>query len=364
MYQQFLLSANILRPEMMSIEILKPPKNGYALILIVLSLGTSACVDQSDQHETSKLSAKPDFKLSASQTHSKFSRSIEPAITVPSGTVVEVFTHEATGGQFDLDSSVDDLANINMDMVHTLTGPVFVEGAEPGDTLAVELLEIEPAGWAWMAIIPHFGFLTDDFGDKTTLKTFPLNNDRGYVDFSDNIRVPLRPFAGVMGVAPDTDEMLNTIPPRANGGNLDDPNLTVGTTVYFPVFVSGALFSIGDTHAVQGLGEVSGTAMEAPMRIVYRISILKNERAIEEVQYETDNYYATTGFAETIDEAARKATRFMVDHLVETRGLSREDAYMLCSIAGNLHIAEVVDVPHMLVTMHMPKSIFLDREAK
>ena len=251
-----------------------------------------------------------------------------------------------------------------MDMVHTLTGPVLVEGAEPGDTLAVELLEIEPADWAWMAIIPHFGFLANDFGDKTTLKTFQLNNDRGYVDFSDNIRVPLRPFAGVMGVAPDTDEMLSTIPPRANGGNLDDPNLTVGTTVYFPVFVPGALFSIGDTHAVQGLGEVSGTAMEAPMRIVYRISILKNARAIEEVQYETDSYYATTGFAETIDEAARKATRFMVDHLVETRGLSREDAYMLCSIAGNLHIAEVVDVPHMLVTMHMPKSIFLNREAK
>ncbi len=143
-----------------------------------------------------------------------------------------------------------------------------------------------------------------------------------------------------------------------------DPNLTVGTTVYFPVFVPGALFSIGDTHAVQGLGEVSGTAMEAPMRIVYRISVLESARTIEEVQYETDSYYATTGFAETIDEAARKATRFMVDHLVETRGLSREDAYMLCSIAGNLHIAEVVDVPHMLVTMHIPKSIFLDRDEK
>jgi acetamidase/formamidase len=348
----------------MSIEIRNPLKNRYALILIALMLNASACVDHSDKHESNKSSTKPDFTLSANQTHSKFSRSIEPAVTVPSGSIVEVFTHEATGGQFDLYSSVDDLANINMDMVHTLTGPVFVDGAEPGDILAVELIEIEPADWAWMAIIPHFGFLTNDFGDATTLKTFLLNNDRGYVDFSDDIRVPLRPFAGVMGVAPDTDEMLNTIPPRANGGNLDDPNLTVGTTVYFPVFVPGALFSIGDTHAVQGLGEVSGTAMEAPMRIVYRISILKNARGIEEVQYETDSYYATTGFAETIDEAARKATRFMVDHLVETRGLSREDAYMLCSIAGDLHIAEVVDVPHMLVTMHMPKSIFLDNDAK
>lgn len=94
------------------------------------------------------------------------------------------------------------------------------------------------------------------------------------------------------------------------------------------------------------------------MRIVYRISVIKDRRSIEEVQYETEDYYATTGFATTIDEAARKATRYMIDHLVETKGLSREDAYMLCSIAGDLKIAETVDVPHMLVTMHMPKSIF------
>ena len=348
----------------MAIELPKSPKKWISPVLIATLLGATACDEQRGQDEGIETSLSPDFRLSASQTHSKFSRSIEPAISVPSGSVVEVFTHEATGGQFDIDSSVDDLATVDMDLVHSLTGPVFVEGAEAGDTLAVELLEIEPADWGWMAIIPHFGLLTHDFGDTTKLRTFSLNNERGYVDFSDNIRIPLRPFAGVMGVAPDTDEMLDTIPPRANGGNLDDPNLTVGTTVYFPVFVTGALFSIGDTHAVQGLGEVSGTAMEAPMRIVYRISVLKNARPIQEVQYETDSYYATTGFAKTIDEAAQKATRFMVDYLVHNHGLTRENAYMLCSIAGDLHIAEAVDVPHMLVTMHVPKSIFLDRDVK
>ena len=344
----------------MAIELPKSPKKWISPVLIATLLGATACDEQRGQDEGIETSLSPDFRLSANQTHSKFSRSIEPAISVPSGSVVEVFTHEATGGQFDIDSSVDDLATVDMDLVHSLTGPVFVEGAEAGDTLVVELLEIEPADWGWMAIIPHFGLLTHDFGDTTKFRTFSLNNDQGYVDFADNIRIPLRPFAGVMGVAPDTDEMLNTTPPRANGGNLDDPNLTVGTTVYFPVFVGGALFSIGDTHAVQGLGEVSGTAIEAPMRIVYKISVLKNARQIQEVQYETDFYYATTGFAKTIDEAAQKATRFMVEYLVDTRGLSREDAYMLCSIAGNLHIAEAVDIPHMLVTMHMPKSIFLE----
>lgn len=336
----------------------RPYKSMWLAALLVVT----ACVD--DDTNALGQPEQPDFTLSADRTHNKFSRSIEPAIRVPSGSIIEAFTHEATGGQFSRDSTVEELANLDMDLVHTLTGPVFVEGAEPGDTLAVELLEIEPGAWGWMAIIPQFGFLAEDFGDTALLRTFALDNDQRFVEFSDGIHVPLKPFAGVMGVAPDTDELLNTIPPRANGGNLDDPNLTVGTTVYFPVFVPGALFSIGDTHAVQGLGEVSGTAMESPMRIVYRVTAIKDERPISEVQYETEEYYATTGFAVTIDEAARKATRFMIDYLVETRGLTREDAYMLCSLAGNLHIAETVDVPHMLVTMHLPKHIFRQRQSK
>jgi len=244
-----------------------------------------------------------------------------------------------------------------MDLVHTLTGPVYVEGAAPGDVLSVELLEIEAGDWGWMAIIPDFGVPIDDFGQAKVMKTFALDKARNAVDFADGIRVPLRPFAGVMGVAPDTDEMLDTGPPRSNGGNLDNPHLVVGTTVYFPVFVPGALFSIGDPHAAQGLGEVAGTGMESPMRFVFKVNVLKN-RSIQEVQYETDRYYATTGFATTLDEAARKATRYMVDYLADVRGMSREDAYMLCSLAGDLQIAEAVDTPNMLVVMHLPKSIF------
>jgi len=161
-----------------------------------------------------------------------------------------------------------------------------------------------------------------------------------------------------MGVAPDTDEMLSTIPPRANGGNMDDPNMTEGSTIYFPVFVEGALFSIGDTHAAQGHGEVCGTAIEAPMNIIYEVEVIKDGRTISEPQYETDEYYAVTAFAETTDEAAKKATRFMIDYLEDEKGMSRNDAYALLSLAGDLKIAEVVDVPHMLVSMHLPKDIF------
>jgi acetamidase/formamidase len=322
--------------------------------LVVLSAGCSA---EGPENVIPMPAVAPDFVLTKDQTHTKFSRAIEPAVRVPSGSVIEVFTHEATGGQLNQKSTIDDVANVDWDRIHTLTGPVYVDGAEPGDVLAVRLLELEPANWGRMTIEPGFGFLADEF-DRTVLQTFAIDTERNQVEFADGIRIPLKPFAGVMGVAPDTDEMLHTIPPRANGGNLDDPNLVAGTTVYFPVFVAGGLFSIGDTHAVQGHGEVSGTAMETPMRIVYEISVIKGGRSIPEPQYETDEYYATTGFATTIDEAAKKATRYMIDYLVDTKGLSREQAYMLCSLAGDLKIAETVDVPHMLVTMHMPKQIF------
>ncbi len=334
------------------------PNDLIRTVIVAAAIFTSACGSSQSPTSVETESVDVDYTLGTDRFHSRFSSAIEPVLTVPSGSVIEAYTHEATGGQFSIDSDVSDLGELNMDLVHALTGPVYVEGAEPGDVLAVDLIEIETADWGWMAIIPGFGVLTEDFGETAFMRTFELDTDAGHVDFADGIRVPLAPFPGVMGVAPDTDEMLSTIPPRANGGNLDDPNLVAGTTVYFPVFVPGALFSIGDTHAVQGHGEVSGTAVESPMRIVYRVRVLKDARPIEEVQYESAKYYATTGFATTIDEAARKATRYMVDYLEAEKGLSREDAYMLCSIAGDLMISEAVDIPHMLVTMHLPKSIF------
>ena len=314
-----------------------------------------SCTDKVASDATPQ-SREPDFVIGTDKTHNKFSRAIPPAITVPSGSLIEAFTHEATGGQFNIDSTIEDLDNVDMDRVHTLTGPIYVEGAEPGDVLAIELIELEPGDWGWTGMTPNFGFLRGTH-EESGFKTFKLDKEANLVHFAEGIDIPMRPFAGVMGVAPDTDEMLNTIPPRANGGNMDDPNLVAGTTVYFPVFVKGALFSIGDTHAVQGLGEVVGTAVEAPMRIVFRASVVK-ERSIDEPQYETDEYYATTGFATTIDEAALKATRFMIKHIVDTYGLPWGEAYMLCSLVCDLKIAEVVDLPHVLVTMHVSKGVF------
>jgi acetamidase/formamidase len=138
---------------------------------------------------------------------------------------------------------------------------------------------------------------------------------------------------------------------------MDDPDIIEGTKVYFPVFVEGALFSIGDLHAAQGAGEVCGTAIEMPGRVIYEVNVIKGGRNISEPQYETKDTYAVTAFAPTLDEAGRKANRYMIDYLVEEYSMVRNEAYMLCSLAADLKIAEVVD-GNMLVTMHIPKNVF------
>jgi len=325
----------------------------FLILILILS-----CKEQVDLNQSAVMESipKPDFTISIDKNHNKFSSSIPYQIKVLDGSVIEAYTQEATGGQLNINSTLEDFENVNMDKVHTLTGPIYIEGAEVGDVLAVELLDLEPGDWGWTGMGPEFGFLAGETEAKG-FKTYKLDKENNLVRFSDDISIPMSPFAGVMGVAPNTEEMLTTFPPRANGGNMDDPNLVKGVTVYFPVFVKGALFSIGDTHAVQGLGEVVGTAVECDMRIRFRLSVIKDKK-ITEPEYESKDYYATTGFGTTIDEAAKKATRYMIEHISTTYEMPWEEAYMLCSLVGDLKIAEVVDIPNMLVTMHIPKRVF------
>ncbi|OZV68150.1 acetamidase/formamidase family protein [Winogradskyella aurantia] len=340
----------------------------YLLVLISLSICLSckndAKANQIDVNQSTETPTEtipePDFTITTSEkTHNKFSSKIPPVLIVTDGSIIEAFTQEATGGQLNINSTIEDLKRVDMDKVHTLTGPIYVEGAEEGDVLAVDLLDLEPGDWGWTAMEPEFGFLTGEH-ESELFKTYELDKANNLVHFSENVSIPLKPFPGVMGVAPKTEDMLTTFPPRENGGNMDDPHMIKGVTVYFPVFVKGALFSIGDTHAVQGLGEVVGTAVECDMRVRFRLRVIKN-RTIPEPQYESEDYYATTGFATTVDEAAKKATRYMIDHISETYNMPWDEAYMLCSLVGDLKIAEVVDEPNMLVTMHIPKHIFKNK---
>lgn len=301
--------------------------------------------------------AQPQHTLTSDQTHNKWSRTITPILRVEPGAIVEAYLEEASDRQLTPESTTEDLANVDFDPIHPLTGPVYVEGAEPGDVLAVTLHEIEAGNWGWSAVFPGFGFLAEEFTEPY-LKTFQLKPGDEQADFGNGIRIPLRPFPGVMGVAPDTDSLLSTIPPRKNGGNMDDRDLVEGVTVYFPVLVEGALFSLGDPHLAQGDGEVCGTAIEGPLRTVYQVDLIKNGRSIPSPQYETVEFYAVTGFGPSIDEAARNATRAMIDYLVDEHGLDPTEAYVLSSLAADLKIAETVDVPNMLVTMRIEKDLF------
>jgi acetamidase/formamidase len=320
------------------------------LCVLLVSLITGCTRIQGPQNQ------KPSYFLTRDQTHNKFSRNIPPVLRVTSGAVIQAETEEASDEQIRLDSGAEAIAAMKSDPIHPLTGPVYVEGAEPGDVLAVTLLEVEIGDWGWVGVSPGFGFLAEEFTEPY-LKTYSLSKNAKAVQFAGKFSIPLKPFPGVMGVAPDTEEMLSTIPPRANGGNMDNPYFTRGTTVYFPVFVEGALFSIGDCHAVQGMGEVCGTAIEAPMRIVYQVLVIKGKKAVQEPHYETEDFYAVTAFGKTLDEAGKKALGYMIDYLEAEHGMDRTEAYVLCSLAGDLVIAEVVDVPHVLVSMHISKEV-------
>jgi acetamidase/formamidase len=333
----------------------KPLPLILAVLLLVVGCTAPEIPAVEVPEEPGRLTAE--YFLSKDQGHNRWSRTIPPVLTVPSGAIVEVETKEASDEQISATSTVEDFLNMDGSKVHPLTGPVYVEGAEVGDVLAVTLLEIEPLGWGWTGARPGGGFLPD-IATEPYFKTFRIDKGATTTRFSDAISIPIRPFPGVMGVAPDTDEMLRTRPPRENGGNMDNKHMIAGTVVYFPILVEGALFSIGDAHAAQGDGEVAGIAIEAPMRIVYQLDVIKGRREISEPQYETDEYFAVTAFALTIDEAARKATRFMIDYLVEEHHMGPTEAYSLCSLAGDLKISEVVDLPNVLVSMHMPKSVF------
>lgn len=336
-------------------------KKTVIFLAFLAQIGCKEKVNPEPLTEIGTTLPEAEYSITAEQTHDKFSSTIPPQLVVPNRSVVEAFTLEATGGQLNINSTLEDFHEVDMDRVHTLTGPIYVEGAQPGDVLAVEILDLEVGDWGWTGMGPEFGFLAGE-NDAEGFKTYPLDKENNVVHFSEDVTIPLNPFLGVIGVAPDTEEMLVTFPPRANGGNMDDPNMTTGVTVYLPVFVEGALLSVGDSHAVQGLGEVVGTAVECDMRALLRLRVIKNKN-IAEPQYETDAYYATTGFSTTIDEAAKKATRYMVDHISGTYNMSWDEAYMLCSLVGDLKIAEVVDVPHMLVTMHIPKHVFRGKAA-
>jgi len=296
--------------------------------------------------------------------HLAWDNSIAPVATAGSGAVVEFDLLDASCGQIGPDATVQTVATLDFARVDQVNGPISVEGAAPGDTLQVEFLELQPAEWGWTAIIPGFGLLAEEFPEPA-LKMWRLAD--GWAEFAPGVRIPLEPFCGEIGLAPGALGALSTIPPYRHGGNMDTKHLTQGATLYLPVETEGALFSLGDGHAAQGDGEVCGTAIETPMRATVRLTVRK-DLPVRAPQFMTAGpltrgantapYYATDGIAPDLLEAVRDAVRHMIEHLERTYGLARPDAYMLCSVAVDLKICEVVDAPNWLVGAFLPQSIF------
>jgi acetamidase/formamidase len=298
--------------------------------------------------------------LKRSQTHGVWDSSLAPILRIAPGDTVRVEMQNASGGQLSATSTASDLATLDFARVNPVTGPIFVEGAKPGDALVVEILELDVDAWGWTANIPGFGLLADRFTEPA-LRMSRIAN--GSVELFTGMRFASVPMIGTIGVAPADAGAFSVIPPTRNGGNMDIRHVGAGATLYLPVAVDGALLSLGDGHAAQGDGEVCGTAIETTASATLRIS-LERERHLPAPMLLTDprsqrtgRAFATTGIGPDLLQAARDATTAMIAEIVRRTTISEIDAYLLASVAGDLKISEVVDVPNWVLSLHIDAAL-------
>jgi len=306
-------------------------------------------------------------QLDATQVHYEWNNALSPRLEIDPGDTVVFQTRDAADGWYTPTSTAADAAAKPAFRGHPLTGPVRVRGARAGAVLVVEIVDMKPAApFAYTQIIPGRGLLPEEFR-QAHVQIWDLSDGRT-ARFGTRIAVPIDPFPGVMGVALDEPGSHTTMPPRKNGGNMDIKQLTAGTTLYLPVWVDGALFSVGDGHAAQGDGEVCINAVEMAAQVTLRFD-LRPDRKFPEPRLRTKGpigartnvgpHYATTAHGPDLYRSAQQATRYMIEHLVEERGLSREEAYVVCSVAVDLKISQIVDAPNWIVSAFLPESVFV-----
>jgi acetamidase/formamidase len=300
--------------------------------------------------------------------HHGWNNANTPAIKIKPGETVEFHTQDSSGGQLNSKSTLADLGKLDFAKVNPVTGPVYVDGAEPGDAIKVTLLEFGPSGWGWTANIPGFGLLADQFKDPAlNIWKYDVASMAPAMFGTSGIRIPLKPFCGTIGLAPAEAGQHSVVPPRRMGGNLDIRDIAAGTELYLPVEVAGGLFSLGDTHAAQGDGEVCGTAIESPCTVAAKLELVKGANLAfprfttpGPVTRHLDGkgYEATTGIGPDLMQAARDAVSGMIDLLTKQHKLNAVEAYMLCSVCGDLRISEIVDMPNWVVSFYFPRVVF------
>jgi acetamidase/formamidase len=301
------------------------------------------------------------------QCHFGWNKDNAPVVRIAPGESIEFHPQDSSGGQLTLKSTVADIAALDFGKINPVAGPVYVEGAQPGDAIKVTLLGFKPSGWGWTANIPGFGLLADQFKipalhiwkyDATSLTP---------AMFGPGGRVPLKPFCGTIGLAPAEFGTHSIVPPRRMGGNMDIRDMAEGTELYLPVEVAGGLFSVGDTHACQGDGEVCGTAIESPCSIAAKFELVKNANLAfprfttpgpVSRHLDVKGYEVTTGIGPDLMEGAKAAVSGMIDLLSKRYNMNAVDAYMLCSVCGDLRISEIVDMPNWVVSFYFPRVVF------
>ncbi len=313
-----------------------------------------------------------DYTIHGAQHHFGWDNSIAPAERVEPGSQIAFHCMDSSAGQLGPSSSVADVAALDFGKINPVSGPIHVEGAEPGDALKITIdsfapREVDGSAWGWTANIPGFGLLADQFTDPAlTVWKYDARTLQPAL-FGDHGRVPLKPFCGTIGNALAEPGLHSIVPPRRVGGNLDIRDLSAGTILYLPVEVAGALFSVGDTHAAQGDGEVCGTAIESPMDVVLTLDLVKNANlrfprftTAGPVTRHLDakGYEVTTGIGPDLMSASRDAVAGMVDFLCASRQMAAVDAYMLVSTCGDLRISEIVDQPNWVVGFYFPRCVF------
>ncbi len=297
--------------------------------------------------------------------HHGWNNQFAPVLKIKPGETINLETVDASSGQLNPKSNADDLRRLDLSFVNPVTGPIYVDGAKPGDALKITFLSYRPSGWGWTGNIPGFGLLADQFPDA---KLHHWNYDPGLKPamYGPGGRVPLRPFAGTIGVALAEPGLHSIIPPRRVGGNMDVRDIAEGVELYLPVEVEGALLSVGDTHAAQGDGEICGTAIESPIDVTLKVELIKDaqQRFPRYVtpgpvtnHFDTKGYEVTTGIGPDLMQGARTAVSEMIDLLSKRFGYSPIDAYMLCSVCADLRISSIVDVPNWVVSFLFPRIV-------
>jgi len=299
------------------------------------------------------------------QHHFGWDNSLKPILTVAPGDTVYLNCKDSSGGQITPQWTAKDVPGLDFSKVNPTLGPIVVDGAEPGDAVKVTLVDFKPCGWGWTANIPGFGLLADQFKEPA-INIWKYDANTLSPAMFGPAKVPLNPFAGTIGLAPAEPGLHSVVPPRRVGGNMDIRDLAKGAELYLPVEVKGALFSLGDTHAAQGDGEVCGTAIESQLDVVVKLDLVKKAnlkfprfttpgpvtRHLDEKGYDV-----TTGIGADLMEGAKAAVSGMVDLLSKRHNLAPVEAYMLCSVCGDLRISEIVDMPNWVVSFYFPRMV-------